>query len=92
MPGITNGAELVKRLRESGTGADKLAVGVKLLEESGGKATAEQIADALGERFGEHHGTVVKARQLVATGELAPPPKQAEPPEAKFMKDDKKKG
>lgn len=79
MPGITNGAELVRKLAELGTINDKIECArgclksVKMLH--GRVATAEEVLDALLARFGPTHMTCVKARALVETGEWKGLPK-----------------
>lgn len=79
MPKITSGAELVRRLRESGTGEDKLAVARKVLAEKRA-ATAEDVVAALGDALGEGHMTVQKAAALAETGEWAGPKAEAAVP------------
>ena len=77
MPGITNGAELVRKLAELGTINDKIECArgclkaVKMLH--GRVATADEVVEALLARFGPTHMTCVKARALAATGEWKGP-------------------
>lgn len=80
MPGVTNGAKLVKLLIESGT-PDRtdgpLSAARRCLAEvhaaDGRVATAKEVADALADELGEEHGTTAKARRLIATGSAAAP-------------------
>lgn len=72
MPGVTNGAELVKRLRESGTPDGPLAPARACLHEvrAGDRrsATADEVLAAMEAALGPDHGSVRKARCLIATG------------------------
>ena len=67
-----NGAELVKKLAESGTGEGKLQIARKVLgdtyEYEGRIATTDEVILALESTFGVNHGTVGKAKLIVATG------------------------
>ena len=76
MPGITNGAELVKRLKATGTGEAKLAAARRVLadvsEQRGRVATAAEVIAGLAEA-GAGEGTLDKARQLAETGEYKGP-------------------
>ena len=78
MPGITNGAELIRKLRDSGTGADKLAVARKVLEEMGADATAQDVLAALTDAF-PGSVTLEKASQFMASGEYNPTLKKPAP-------------
>lgn len=66
-----NGAELVRKLAESGTGTAKLDVARKVLadtdEQEGRVATAEEVVTAL-ESAGVSEGTLEKARSIIQTG------------------------
>lgn len=79
MPGITNGAELVRKLAASGTGKDKLDCARDCLRavrmNDGRVASAGEVVAALHERFGPSHLTVQKARALAEAGVWAGPPK-----------------
>jgi hypothetical protein len=72
MPGITNGAELVRKLAESGTINDKLECARNALRaakmEHGRVATSAEVVAALHDRYGPTHMTVVKAKALAETG------------------------
>lgn len=86
MAAITNGAELVSKLRGSGTGKDKLDPAVELLDRTNGKATAGDVVKHLADRFGDQHVTVEKARQFAASGVyIAGLKDAAPPPEEKFL-------
>jgi hypothetical protein len=68
---ITDGASLVKALKDSGTGETKLAVARALLAERFGQgktATAAEVVQALTDA-GVAEGTVGKATSLMLTGE-----------------------
>lgn len=73
MPGIQNGAELVKRLKESGTGESKLAIARKVLADTykfeRRTATSDEILLAL-ESAGVSESTITKARSLAETGSV----------------------
>ncbi len=75
MPEIKNGAELVKKLKESGTGDSRLAPARECLTrvkgERGEVASSAQVVAALESAYGADHMTVVKAKALAATGEWA---------------------
>jgi len=74
MPKITSGAELVRRLRESGTGEDKLAVCRKVLASAPDprRVTSADVVAAIEAAF-PHSLTVEKAKALAETGEWAGP-------------------
>lgn len=84
MPAITNGAELVRKLAETGTINDKIECARNCLKavrmEHGRVATAEEVIAALLARFGPTHLTCVKARALADTGEWKGPPKVEDVP------------
>jgi hypothetical protein len=95
MPGITNGAELVRRLAESGTVNAKIDCArdcLRAVRMSHGRvATADEVVAALHERFGPTHMTVVKARALAETGVWTGPPKAEDVPiEEQILADEKK--
>src|SRR5262245_54525611 len=87
-------ADLLEPLQKSGTGLTKLdmirdamakrfAARPDLPEDSPERHLSGEEAVALLEhRLGADHGTVAKARSLVETGELPPPPKEAQHPAA----------
>ncbi len=82
-PAILNGAELVRRLKEHGTGETKLAVARKVLADihrtEHRVASAAEVIDALtAAAAGE--GTLLKARVLVETGTWSGPPKAEDVP------------
>jgi hypothetical protein len=70
-PPVLTGAELVRRLRDSGTGADKLAVARGVLEQKGAAATPQDVLAALADRF-PRSVTAEKARQFIEFGEYDP--------------------
>lgn len=73
MPAVTNGAKLVKLLKESGTGADKLDVARRVLFDAkadGRIATSDEVIAGLEDHFGPFHATVAKAKAIAETGEL----------------------
>ena len=84
MPGITNGAELVRTLAAGGTGKDKLDCARDCLRavrlDEARVATAAEVAAALHARFGPTHLTVLKAKALAETGVWAGPPKTEDVP------------
>lgn len=95
MPGVTNGAKLVKLLIESGTPerADgPLAAARRCLAEvhaaEGRVATAHEVAAALAADLGEDHGTTAKARRLIATGSAEPPKHSGKPIEDELAGDE----
>lgn len=71
MPAITSGAELVRKLKESGTGEAKLLVARGVLVARGAKATAGDVLEALALQF-PGSLTVAKAKSLAAIGEWNP--------------------
>lgn len=71
MAAVTGGADLVRRLRESGTGEDKLAVARAVLAEKGAASTSGDVLAALEARF-PGTLTVAKARAYCETGEWVP--------------------
>jgi hypothetical protein len=77
MSAITNGAELVKRLKDHGTGETKLAVVRKLLADThrieNRVAHADEVLAEL-VKAGVGEGTLLKARTLAETGEWKGPP------------------
>lgn len=70
-----SGAELVKRLGESGTGQAKLDLGRAVLL-ADAKATGEQVYAALA-AGGAPEGTLEKAQHFLTTGKL---PEKSAPP------------
>lgn len=77
MPKVKNGAELVKRLRASGTPDQRLAPArdelMRVHQLHKEVANSEQVIAALERKYGADHMTVVKAKAIAATGEWAPP-------------------
>lgn len=71
MSKVTNGADLVRRLKASGTGEGKLAVARECLEsvyrDSRRVASSDEVIAALESR-GVYPDTVKKARRIVETG------------------------
>ena len=93
MPGVKNGAELVQKLALTGTGANKLAGPRKFLEDihrvEGRIATATEVYGVMESGQYEVGGqkiqvqpspeaTLVKARELMRTGEWNGPPQDLE--------------
>lgn len=80
MPAITSGPELVKKLRDSGTGHSKLRIAREELDRvyaaHGRVATADEVIAALTEG-GVGELTLDKAHQLAATGEYKGPPQKS---------------
>lgn len=78
-----NGAELLKRLAETGTGAAKLELPRQLLafthRKYGKIATANEVLDAL-EKGGAPELTLAKAKEIAATGKYDPAAKAPETP------------
>lgn len=70
-----SGAELVKALKESGTGPDKLRVARGVLVNDP-KATAEAVVKAL-EAAEVGEGTLEKCRSLIETGKIETPKEKA---------------
>ena len=79
MAAITSGAELVKKLKESGTGEAKLTVARAVLSEKGAKATAEDVIEALAQKW-PNSLTIKKAKSFAACGEFDPESKEATAP------------
>lgn len=77
---VTNGAELVKRLKKTGTPDQRLAparavlAGVK--KDRGEIANSEQVIAALEDAYGPNHMTVVKARSIAQLGSWSKPAKE----------------
>ena len=71
MAAITSGAELVKKLKESGTGEAKLLVARGVLVARGAKATAGDVLEALALQF-PGSLTVAKAKAFAEVGEWNP--------------------
>jgi hypothetical protein len=73
MPVVSNGAELVKRLKASGTPDQRLeparACLRKVKAERGETANSAQVIEALEAAYGPNHMTVVKAKAIARTGE-----------------------
>ncbi len=73
MAAITNGAELVRKLRETHTPPANLEPARAALrathEEEGRVLSADEVIAALEAHFGPDHGTVRKALRVAATGE-----------------------
>lgn len=80
MAAVTNGAELVQKLKASGTPDQRLAparaVLSRIKRDRGEIANSDEVIDALDEAYGEFHGTVIKARQIAETGTWTPPKKE----------------
>ena len=80
MAKVKNGAELVKRLKATGTPDQRLApardVLAKVHAEQNKVANSDQVIMALEARFGPDHMTCVKARAIAATGDWNPPVNQ----------------
>ncbi len=81
---VTNGAELLRRLRVTGTGETKLAPARKLLTdvhrvEKGRIATSEEVIGAM-EAAGVSDATLAKAREIAETGAWAGPREVRERP------------
>ena len=77
MPAVTNGAELVKRLKATGTPDSRLAPARAKLREvhadHGKVASADEVVAALEAAYGPTHMTVVKAKAIREAGEWKPP-------------------
>lgn len=73
---VTNGAELVRKLRETGTGESKLAIARKVLQDVFARdkrhATAEEVLDALRGSSDVTPATVAKAEMIAETGFWSP--------------------
>lgn len=87
---ITNGAELVRKLRESGTPGHLLAPARALLasvhDDHGRLATSDEVLATLTAELGDEHGTVVKAHQIAETGDWKrPEPKTEDEIEEKLL-------
>lgn len=74
---VTNGAELVKRIKATGTNDARLVVAREKLREvhaaRGAVASADEVIAALEENYGPDHMTCVKARAIAERGEWAKP-------------------
>jgi hypothetical protein len=75
-PAVANGAELLLKLKQSGTGESKLNIGRELL-----RANPRCSAMAMYRHLAASHivtnGTLEKARAFILTGEYTPPPPPA---------------
>ena len=75
----TNGAELLRLMRNSGTGSDKLAIGERLLR-SDRKASLVAMATAYYEALPPSHVTLEKIRQLIVYGDYQSGREKPKPP------------
>ena len=77
MPAVSNGAELVKALRESGTPDRRLTPARECLsrvyESEHRVASAAEVVAVLERELGADNGTVGKARMLLEAGQVAAP-------------------
>lgn len=79
MPAVTNGAELLRRLKKTGTPDQRMRPGraelLRVKAERNEVANSAQVIAALERAYGPGHMTVVKARAIAERGEYAPPPR-----------------
>lgn len=77
MAAVKNGAELIRRLKATGTPDQRLAPGREALkrirDERKEVANSAQVIAALEEAYGPTHMTVVKAKAIAANGEWVRP-------------------
>jgi hypothetical protein len=74
---ITNGAELVRQLRDQGCPESKLVVArdvlARISADEDRTATADEVIAGMEAVFSADHKTVIKAKVLAATGEWKEP-------------------